>query len=304
MVNLQSSIYLFIVLLAGVVGGFFIFLGWMDQPGIYLADQQLENVSWRHQPLIDEIEATIFPATSTIIKDKISYYRTGKIVLPPDTVWRKKLCSAEYLHEKEEIEQIIKIINSNPTLSTKEDFLDSAAFLASRFSGSSGPFLCNNHILWIEKGLYFFKELNQLTSEEEHEWNFIFGRSYLADHNWGKAMYFFRKNNDQGSIETTEWFMLNDTKKYGDPLNLKEHPGEPKSIASIASEVEDDNFKFIRYWRGPTYRFSKKINTHALIFAPTNDLAAGIFQFNWDGRFLEMNNGIFDNERSIIYKFK
>jgi len=210
------------------------------------------------------------------------------------TTW---LCSQNFLDTDVAWEELSDVLQRNPTTLSLEEFDSYGTLLLGAFSGSGGPFLCELHIQWLEKGMEHFREESKLVKDKES--TFLgFASSYQYYRKYDKAIKYFEIIDNQLGIEEAVWFFNNLNKRYGDQLKIIEYPGEAScGIASIASEVEDENYKFIWCWKGPVLRFSKLQNTHTVIFAPVAEIAgnAGIAQLSWDKRYLNLFYGIFDN---------
>lgn len=118
-----------------------------------------------------------------------------------------------------------------------------------------------------------------------------------------KALERYKKDGDQYGIETMEWSINNINKVYGDILELKEYDGEYScGGATLEAELENENYKFVRCFKGPTFVYNKSTNKHILIFNPVVEINkyAGIHPFTWDDRYLDIFYGIFDMQTGKI----
>lgn len=198
-----------------------------------------------------------------------------------------------------------RLANDPNTISEKQ-FYQYEHEIISGSSGSGGYFLDEPDIDWLKKAEYAFKAKG-VKLKDKYPRHFVIAYSYFNMQKYDKALKEFRNIKDQEGVELVEWFISNGGIKNG-LVKIKEYPGKIPWDSSEITKVEDKNYLFISYFKGPVYRYDKKSKKHAIIYAPEDE-------YDWcdalasDGRNLviklrdDAGIFVFDNEKLEISQF-
>lgn len=191
----------------------------------------------------------------------------------------KKHQSAIALKEKDtksEETSVDKIIATDPSTISEEQFYKDESEIIAASQGSGGYFLDTDAINWILKVEDIFNKrgIKLKDGENRHSviaWSYFSG----ANEQYDKALEEFTSIKDQDGIEMTEWVINNKGKGMQNGIvKIKEYNGKIPREDSGTAQAENDRYLFIAYFRGPIYRYDKKKNSHAFIYYPDD-------QYNW-----------------------
>lgn len=177
--------------------------------------------------------------------------------------------SEEFIIDYTDPEHIDKVLATAPDKISKEQFYQSEFAIISGFSGSGGYFLEEPEIEWLRKAENVLKAKG-IKLKDEYNRRFVFANSYLNNEKYDKALEEFSEIKYQHGIELAEWFISNAGIKNG-IVRIKEYPGRIPCKASENTRAEDRNYLFVSYFKDAIYRYDKKRNKHAIIYAPEDN---------------------------------
>jgi len=197
-----------------------------------------------------------------------------------------------------------KICATAPSIISEEQFYKYEDALIMGFTGSGGHFLGKEEIEWLLKMESFFKTKGIKLKDEQGR-HFVIANSYFNNEMYDKALEEFKNIKDHSGIELTEWMIKNRGIKNG-IVKISEYDGKIPYKASEVTRIENEQYLFITYFKGPVYRYDKKKNKHAIVYAPE-------FEYDWCDKLsldsmnliIELRDGvgvfIFDNLSNKIY---
>lgn len=205
--------------------------------------------------------------------------------------------------DKNDPNHLNKILVTDPSTISKEQFYQCEFAIISGFSGSGGNYLDEPLIEWLRNAESVFKTKG-IKLKDKYDRHFVFADSYLNHEQYEKALKEFRKNKDPSGIELAEWFINNKGIKNG-VVKIIEYPGKIQYGASEIAKTENRQFLFMAYFKGPIYRYDKRKKVHAIIYAPNDKYDwCDALAFNGENLVIQLRDNagtfIFDNTKQEI----
>ena len=214
---------------------------------------------------------------------------------------------AEEISDYTDPKYIDKILATEPSTISKEQFYDYEFAILSGFSGSGGNYLDEPLIEWLKNAESVFKTKG-IKLKDKYDRHFVFADSYLNHEQYEKASEEYRSLKCPWGIELSEW-LVNNSGIKNSRVKIREYHGRIHFPAGMTAITKDRNWLFIAYFKGPIYRYDKRKRVHAIIYAPDDKYDwCDALAFNGENLVIKLRDNagtfIFDNESCKISEFK